>query len=198
MSEPTITDDVIAVHEAGHLIVGRFVGRRALKVSIDWIAGNRGCFWVKDTESGWDEFSEMRCLLAGARAQVNLRPDSVAVEKLPVFKNRIIQPSTSLWRIPDGIYDFTGWESDIRPVYVYLCMPNASVDDGAPHLTTRSQLVDRTEEVLLRFFSDTNVQHATRQIARELLRARFIAGNDAEHLVARQNVDFARGFLGQT
>jgi len=188
-------DDVIAVHEAGHLIVGVLVGRRALKVSIDRIGSKRGCFWDPESGPDWDDFSEMRCLIAGPRAQITLKPKSVPAERRPLFRDRIIQPSETLWSIPQGVYDFTGWDNDVLPVHDYLRTPHAPADEGWPPCPSHLQVVDRAEEVLLRFFSDTAVQVGTRRVAEALLKARLTQGAEAENLVNGQDVNFANDLL---
>lgn len=81
-------DNIVAIHEAGHLVVEILVGRSPIKVSIDKVDGRRGCFWKTKTERGWDDFSEMLSLIAGPRAQVELLPHSVAEEKLHLFQKK--------------------------------------------------------------------------------------------------------------
>ena len=178
--------NMLAIHEAGHLVVGVLVGRRPIKVSLDQVDGRRGCFWELETECGWDDFSEMRSLIAGPRAQVVLLPHSVAPEKLDLFQARIIQPSPSLWQLPKGVYDFTGWQHDVVPVHEYLAMPNAPADANLPLGTTRSQVVNRAEEVLLNFFVIKEVQRATERIAAILLHARSLDTTDADHIVRQE------------
>lgn len=178
--------NMLAIHEAGHLVVGVLVGRRPIKVSLDQVDGRRGCFWELETECGWDDFSDMLSLLAGPRAQVALLPQSVAPEKLDRFQERIIQPSPSPWQLPEDVYDFTGWQHDILPVYEYLRMPDAPADADLPFGTTRSQVVNRAEQVLLNFFVIKEVQRATERIAAILLHARSLDTTDADHIVRQE------------
>ena len=125
----------------------------------------------------------MRALLAGPRAQVTLLPGSVLPEKLPLFQERIIQPSSSRWSLPEGVYDFTGWEFDIRPVYKYLALPDAPADGGFPFGTTRQMVVSRAEEVLLRFFGSSEIRVVTTEVAEALLCRRCLPGDEALALV---------------
>lgn len=186
---------MLAVHEAGHLIIGVLVGRRPSHVSLDEVDRRRGCAWEPGTECGWDDISEMLCLLAGPRAQVSLLPHSVNPEKLSRFQERIIQPTQNQWQLPEGIYDCTGWDNDVIPVYKFLTMPDIPEDLDLSLGTTRRQVVDRAEERLKRYFSKNEIQRATERIAVSLLASRRVNAPDAVRLV-HQEGDLWKGQWG--
>jgi hypothetical protein len=92
MCDSTITEpnnDVIAVHEAGHMIVGVLVGRRALQVSIDRINSKRGCFWDRAPDD-WNDFGEMR--IAGELLQARVHYDArcSAIPERRVFTSGLL------------------------------------------------------------------------------------------------------------
>lgn len=143
---------MVAVHEAGHLIVGVLRGRKLKCVSLEAIEGQRGCFWDLSASAGLDQLSEMLGLLAGPRCQVACLPGSIDPDKLEMFQSRVIQPQTNRWEIPAKIYDYTGWQFDVGPVYSYLAWSEAPSDQSG-HVPRRT-VVERAEEMLLRFFAD--------------------------------------------
>ena len=184
--EPQIVEDdhAIACHEAGHLIAARFRGRGIDKVSLDRIDGKRGCF-QKPAPDEWTDFDEMLICLAGPRAQVALRPDTLG-EKLAAFESRIIQPQDEPRRIPQ-IYGYTGWQHDVGTVYQLMMMPRAPVD-GLTRIVTRTEVLDEVERRVLAFFAVADVVSAGNRIAEWLLEARRVNGSDAESFVASTGI----------
>lgn len=181
---PEENQHFIAVHEAGHLIVAVEVGRQLDKVSLDRIDGKRGCFYKDQAK---DLFAEILCLLAGPRAQVAVAPDSLPPDKLALFQDRILQPSAVRWPPPIAIYDFTGWEFDVMPVYQMLALPDAPAQ-GLPFSVTHRQATERAETALVEFFSAESVRDAVSRISDKLEAARFLDGQTAMELVHRAKV----------
>lgn len=173
--------NVLAVHEAGHLLVGLLIGRKLTCVSLDYIESQRGCFWSTEEDHHQpDEFQNILCCLAGPRAQTEITPDSLLPEKLILFKKQIVQPSLTPRTIPSDVYDYTGWESDVRAVYEYLCYPEAPVLGLQSTPVNRSDVVRRAESSLLAFFKIALAQDATKRLALNLLQNRRLDRASAE------------------
>lgn len=174
----------ISIHEAGHLIVAVEVGRQLDKVSLDRIDGKRGCFYKDQAKN---LFAEILCLLAGPRAQVAVAPDSLPPDKLALFQHRILQPAAVRWPPPIAIYDFTGWEFDVIPVYQMLALPDAPAQ-GLPFPVTHRQAAERAETALVEFFAAKSVRDAVSRISDKLEAARFLDGQTAMELVHHSKV----------
>lgn len=173
--------NVLAVHEAGHLLVGLLIGRELKCVSLDYIDSQRGCFWCSDDDRNQPyEFQKILCCLAGPRAQTEITPNSLLPQKLILFKNQIVQPSLTPRTIPSGVYDYTGWESDVRTVYEYLCYPEAPVLGLQSTPVNISDVVRRAESSLLAFFKIALAQDATKRLALNLLQNRRMDRASAE------------------
>lgn len=172
----------IAVHETGHLVVGLAFGRKINEVSLDLIDGKRGCYWPEVGRHDWNDFDEVCTLLAGPRAQVELVPRSIPNEGHLKFSVIIIHPMTEFRVIPDGVYDFTGWQHDIRPIYQRLCLPDTPAHN-MPRGVTHLRVIQRAEVVVREFMRDDLVQRETRKIAERLLQERRFAGDVAEAAV---------------
>ena len=177
---PAKNDHVISVHEIGHLIVGCLLGRHLEKATIDFHEGQRGCFWAHNSKD-MDDHIEYMCLIAGPKSQVLFCPDSLPHDKIKVFNRRIIQPTPLPHQIPE-IYDLTGWQYDIRPVYKYLFYPSFPVDRSRSSQTHR-QLIDHIETALTAFFCEAPVRAAVENIANELEKYRLLTGDAAMKLV---------------
>jgi hypothetical protein len=176
---------VIACHEAGHLLLARFRDREIEKVSLDLIDGKRGCFY-KCAGKAWTDYDEILLLLAGPRAQITFHPKSIEEAKFLIFRERILQPQERRGRRPE-IYDNTGWQHDVDPVYVLLTMPDAPVL-GLKRTITRREAYERAENALRFFFSEDAVQSAMQKLAEAILEKRFLSGKDATDLVNSTNV----------
>lgn len=168
----------IAVHETGHLVVGLAFGRKIDKVSLDFIDGKRGCFFAKVGRHEWNDFDEVCTLLAGPRAQVELVPSSIPNEGHRKFSAIIVHPMTEFRVIPDGVYDFTGWQHDIRPIYQRLCLPDVPAHN-MPRGVTHIQVIQRAEVAVRKFMREDLVQRETLRIAATLLLERQFAGDVA-------------------
>lgn len=155
----------VAVHEAGHLAVGFLLGRKPEKVAIEFVEGKRGCFWLPDDD--WNDFCEVASLLAGPRAQVELCPQSLPTGKLEQFHDKIIHPMPKLYHIPEGLYDFTGWQHDIMPIYRRLCLP-ASLAREMPLGYTHSKVIDVAEERVRQFCQHETIKDSLLYIASKL------------------------------
>ena len=174
-------DKWIAAFEAGHLIIARLVGREIDKVSLEIVDGKRGCFYRPINEAAWDDWKEHLCLLAGPKAQIEVCPESILEEKLAVFREKIIQDTENRYQIP-AIYNCTGWQHDILPVYEYLCMPDAPVDWQNFGLSRR-QLITNVEKSLTSFFAEIVVKAAVVDIAKNLSKVRTLSGGEATEFV---------------
>lgn len=172
----------IAVHETGHLVVGLAFGRKIEKVSLDLIDDKRGCYWPKVGRHEWNDFDEVCTLLAGPRAQVELTPSSLPRESRMKFSEVIIHPITETGMIPDGFYDYAGWQHDIWLVYQRLCLPNAPAHN-MPRGVTHLQVIQRAEVAVREFMREDLVQRETLKIAEGLLRERRFSGDVAEAAV---------------
>ncbi len=155
----------IAVHEAGHLAVGILLGRKPEKVAIEFVEGKRGCFWLPDDD--WNDFCEVASLLAGPRAQVELCPESLPKDKLEQFHDKIIHPMPYRLHLPEGLYDFTGWQHDIMPIYQRLCLP-AALARGMPLGYTHGKVVDVAEERVRQFCKHEAIKDSLLHIASKL------------------------------
>lgn len=175
-----VNDDVIACHEAGHLIAHRFCLRGIEKVTIDFIDGKRGVF-TKSPPDTWTDFEDFLTILAGPRAQISLRHDSVEQHKLEKLKSRIIQPKDTHLEIP-SFYNNTGWGPDVRAVYEILLLPGKPVWNLDFTLTVRI-VYEEVEKRLIEFFANSDVRKAVEIIAAELVAYRLIDGATAESLV---------------
>lgn len=186
--KPQIVEDdhVIACHEAGHLIAARFCEQAIDKVSLDLIEGKRGCFYKITGDEKWTCFDEMLTLLAGPRAQVDVRPDSIAPEKLDAFKARIIQPQDDPRFVPH-IYDYTAWEHDVTPVYKMLLRADWPAK-GLGGSVTVATVHNEVEERLAAFFADRKGAEAVLHIAVRVAEARILTGGEAEALVAATRI----------
>jgi hypothetical protein len=176
---------VIACHEAGHLLLARFRDREIEKVSLDLIDGKRGCFY-KCAGKAWTDYDEILLLLAGPRAQITFCPKSIEEAKLVIFREKILQPQARRGQRPE-IYDNTGWQHDVDPVYVLLSMPDAPVF-GLKRMVTRREAHERAENALRVFFSEAVVQSAMKKLAEAIFEKRFLSGKDATELVRSTNV----------
>ena len=177
--------EVIACHEAGHLVVARYCGRRVKKVCLELIDGKRGCFYEPAGEH-WTDYDEFLCLLAGPRAQLALCPSSVEEQKLARLRERIIQPKELRFEIP-AIYDYTGWEHDVRPVYEMLMLPDAPVA-GLPGIVTRREALNRAEAGLLHAIVDREIVTAVRHVADFLFKHRNVQGDEATEAVVQSGI----------
>ena len=134
----------------------------------------------------WTDYDEFLICLAGPRAQLGLCPRSIDEEKLKRFSMSIIQPKDRHFEIP-AIYDCTGWEHDVRPIYEMLLLPDAPVF-VFPKIVTRSQALERAEKGLLRVFADQEILKAVRYVADILLKRRKLNGEQAEQAVVESRV----------
>ena len=184
---PKENAEAIAIHEAGHLVVGVAFGRRLEKVSLDLIDGVRGCFWKPVGHDEWNDFEELCSLLAGPCVQVELKPESIPAERRRRFAEQIIQPMEEGRRIPTGVYDYLGWQHDIESVYKRLCLPQAQAPN-MPFGVTHETVVRSAERKLLKFFNSANVQQYVRRIAERLLADRCISGVVATTLLKENDL----------
>lgn len=175
---PKEDEFAIAVHEAGHLLVGLVLGRKIQTVTLDFINQQRGCFWDPLADKERSDFVEVACLLAGPRAQVEVCPHSIPKDRIFLFQKRIIQPMTEPRRIPSGIYDYMGWQYDIAPIYERLCLPDAPAA-GMPWNMTHSKVIEMVELQLLTFFGNELVRDTVLKVASQLHSQRVLDGDDA-------------------
>jgi hypothetical protein len=166
-----VASDVLAVHEAGHLLVNVALSRGFDFVSLDLVSGKRGVFNSPATEAFLD-FHEYLLLLAGPRAQYEIRKDSIPEGVRDALAERIVDFQGP--RIIPKLYDYTGWQGDVTPIYEALCMPDASasVEQGA-RLTRRIHSVDVADKVIKAFFSDGAIIRDCCAIARLLEQKRY-------------------------
>jgi hypothetical protein len=178
---------VVSIHEAGHLIAGVACGRIVEFVSIELVEGKRGCRWDPANKHEWNDYSEFLCLLAGPRAQVACATDSLPTEKIFLFRERIIQPTKDPRYLPEGIYDYTGWEFDVKPIYSRLRMPEAPSDMG--FLSSVAKVVDVAEEKLKCFFEKETNRLGTLEIAQMLHEHKIVRGaTSAEWVKTNSNL----------
>jgi len=177
--------EIVACHEAGHLVVARLCDRQIQKVSLKIVDGKRGCYYEPAPDT-WTDYEEFLTLLAGPCAQTHVYPWSVVKWKLEAFRERIVQPKNHPQQIP-AIYDYTGWKHDIEPVYVLMQMPDAPAFTPPP-LVTRTQALQRAEERLRHAFSANEVQRKIEQIADVLFLYSPMTGADATELVGQTHV----------
>jgi hypothetical protein len=181
---PKEDEFAIAVHEAGHLLVGLVFGRKIKMVTLDPVEKQRGCFWETPPDEKWNDFEEVAGLLAGPRAQVELCPASIPEERLHLFRERIIRPMTEPRRIPAEIYDHMGWQHDITPIYRRLCLPDAPAA-GMPRAISHSKVVEMAEHHVLVFFGKDLARATALQIAEYLHSKRVLESADAVAAVER-------------
>lgn len=177
----------IAVHEAGHLAVASVLGRETERVSLDCIDGKRGCFYFPIEPENWNDFDEVASLLAGPRVQVELCPESIKQTSLKLFQDKIIQPMTGPRQKPAAIYDSTGWQYDIEPVYTRLTRPDWPAI-GMPLSITHRRVIEIAEARLKSFSRDENIRACLIQLAKAIHRDRFLDEGAIRDLIAESNL----------
>ena len=84
-------------------------------------------------------------------------------------------------------FESTGWDHDIRPIYVALLMPEAPVL-GLVGVVTRQQAIERADDRLRKVFSDKECRTELLRVANVLLRERKLDGQQAHDLVVKSRV----------
>ena len=105
--------------------------------------------------------------------------------KLRLFRENILQPQERRNERPE-IYDNTGWQHDVDPIYVLLAMPDAPVL-GLPRMTRR-EAYERAESALCRFFLRDSVRPVITKLAEVILERRFLRGEEAIRLVSETHI----------
>lgn len=171
----------IAFHEAGHAIAGMLLQRPFTRLSIVPVNGEpTGCKWE---DGSVDEWVWIICSLAGPRAQIQFCPESLPPEKLALFRETILLPSTQ-WTN----YSYTGWFSgkkenplDLDPVLVLLQRPQWPVP--GLRCVTVGELMSAVDETLKAFFDRPSVVEAVTFAAKFLLETPVVTGDTLAELI---------------
>ncbi len=166
-----IWPEAAAVHEAGHFVVATGLGRavtRLSRVPVDDRPGQRpaiGCVYANINEP---QPVLIACDLAGAWAQVTFMPESVATEKVPIFRNGILVPTKDYY-----LYSWTGWVEDVTPVRSTMRLDPAV---AAAHGLPTAAEITRLDLQVGAFFTRADARQAVDLVSHALVATDIIIG----------------------